>query len=132
MPDEESKNSNSSGDMGMLITALNRLTDQYEAHKKQQDVENHKKARREWVTIVGIFLAAGVALSQWWVFKEANKDNRTATQAVQRAFMFVRGVSLQKITDVRLTHDVTGTKPVAWQAVTEWENSGNTPTKDLS
>jgi hypothetical protein len=62
---------------------------------------------------------------------QGNDINRRALIDVQRAFMFPRGVDLERVTSARLTGDLTGTKPIAWQARVKWENSGNTPTKNL-
>jgi len=62
---------------------------------------------------------------------QANNISRQALIDVQRAFMFVRGVDLEKIPN-SLSGDFTGPFPMIWLARVKWENSGNTPTKDLT
>ncbi len=62
---------------------------------------------------------------------QGNEINRRALIDVQRAFMFPRGIDFEPITSARLTGDLSGTRPIAWQARVKWENSGNTPTRDL-
>ena len=62
----------------------------------------------------------------------ANAISQEALVGVQRAFMFPKGVDLEQLTDARATGDITGTKPVAWIARVKWENSGNTPTRNLT
>jgi len=64
---------------------------------------------------------------------ETTRQANETAKNVQRAFVLPRGIELVKVSGpARLTGDITGTTPFAWQAFVQWENSGNTPARDFT
>jgi hypothetical protein len=98
---------------------------------------SHQKNERlmaSWTRRVGIFTAVLAATSivtgviffyQWRAMHEANEDTRNALIAIQRAFVFVETTKWQPF------KEPAGNDVVAWNVYPHWENSGNTPTRDL-
>ncbi|MGD0867170.1 MAG: hypothetical protein ABSA49_16635 [Rhizomicrobium sp.] len=63
---------------------------------------------------------------------QSNAINKQAFTAAQRAFMFTNGIDFKKGEAPGRIGLETGGRPIAWRADVQWENGGNTPTKDLS
>ncbi|WP_316178125.1 MULTISPECIES: hypothetical protein [unclassified Bradyrhizobium] len=66
-----------------------------------------------------------VASMQWWVLKDTLQQSRDALVIQQRAFMTAKEVRFEPLS-------LFGVEGITWLANVYWENSGNTPTKNLT
>ena len=66
---------------------LDGIADQFEAYKEQQDANEHKRAAREILTILGLFGAAFFAALQWGVFRQQGIDFRDQEQRQLRGYL---------------------------------------------
>ena len=129
---EEKGKSNSSNKRASAAALIDVFTRQYQADRKEAGRREGHRIFREWLTITGLFLAAAVAVFQWrelrstdTTLKETLQQNRDALVVQQRAFMTAKEIQFEPLT-------VMGIKGATWLANVFWENSGNTPTKNLT
>jgi hypothetical protein len=109
------------------IAATNRLAE--EAAKTAS--ESHRLAEEATKSVDAALVANKLTQQLAGAAAKGNDISQRALVGVQRAFMFARDVTLEKLTNYLATGDFTGTKPIGWIARVKWENSGATPTKGL-
>jgi hypothetical protein len=118
-PEEKGKGggNNKRASAAALIDAF---SNQYAADRKENKSQETHRIFREWLTIIGLFLAAGVAFLQWRVLHSTDERIRESYAVVQRPFITAREV----IIDPNMI-------PGYWMFGVRFENSGSTPTSEM-
>jgi hypothetical protein len=70
-----------------FTAGIDRIADQLEAYKEQQEASERRRRAREIWTITGLFTAAAFAALQWGVFKEQAADFRDQERRQLRAYL---------------------------------------------
>ncbi|HEV8031134.1 MAG TPA: hypothetical protein VGP42_08990 [Stellaceae bacterium] len=136
-----------------VVTVVDRISTEHQADRKQRERHESFKSKREWLTIVALLIAAGVAAwgilwshsdtrraireahdsaekqagifeGQLIAMNKANEDSSIALKSIQRAFIFVS--KLEKV-------EFSGSIPRAdgWKFTPIFDNSGTTPARDI-
>lgn len=114
--------------VGFIMGLRNNPKRQSNGKVEQEDplVQYTKKLGRatQALVLVGI-LSFGAALLQWSALRDANRTTRESFSEVQRPFITATGLNI--------TQQAYGaTSPQYWEFQTTLENSGNTPTKNMT
>jgi len=108
---------------------------QYEAHKAEAYRRGKEWLQRPWWfqqeeaiprftgwLVFYTFVLAVVSSLQFCELQQADQTTRDALTSVQRAFVFQKDDAIRAITTAN---------EITWHLYPTWENSGNTPTKNL-
>lgn len=102
---------------------IDAFVDQYNADRQEYNRREKQRVFREWLTIIGLFVAAGFAFWQWRELRSTDHTLRETLVASNRAW-----ISPQT---VRLTSDVEiGSRAASIQII--YENVGRFPALDFS
>ena len=92
-------------------------------------VENSEKSNAAAQRMVDTATKANAVATD--LVRATQKANET-TKSIQRAFIFAKGAELRKFAMAGPERVLTNTQYNIWQGIIEWENSGNTPSKNLT
>jgi len=80
-------------------TAINAFVNEYRTDRKERESQNNKRRFREWLTIIGLFLAAGAAIVQANIFSRQLEEMKTTSeQTVETLKAFKRIADATEIT----------------------------------
>jgi hypothetical protein len=112
------------------------VADAIDTYRRAHETDDRERAKRERITIIVLimtaifaFAAAVAAGISAWIFQGQLREMQTANTVVQRAFITVKKLNIQRGSINRFINGVPESR--FWMLSPEVENSGATPTQNL-